>query len=34
MLFFIQSVGGRDVGGHDFNVWKNDFYLFAQRIFQ
>jgi enterochelin esterase-like enzyme len=23
-----------DSGGHDFNVWKNDLYLFAQRIFQ
>ena len=21
-------------GGHDFNVWKNDLYLFSQRIFQ
>jgi len=21
-----------DSGGHDFNVWKNDLYLFAQRI--
>ena len=23
-----------DSGGHDFAVWKNDLYLFAQRIFQ
>lgn len=23
-----------DSGGHDFNVWKNDLYLFAQRLFQ
>ena len=23
-----------DSGGHDFKVWKNDLYLFAQRIFQ
>jgi len=23
-----------DSGGHDFTVWKNDLYLFAQRIFQ
>lgn len=23
-----------DSGGHDFKVWKNDFYYFAQRIFR
>ena len=23
-----------DSGGHDFSVWKNDLYLFAQRIFR
>jgi enterochelin esterase-like enzyme len=23
-----------DGGGHDFNVWKNNLYLFAQRIFK
>jgi enterochelin esterase-like enzyme len=23
-----------DSGGHDFNVWKNDLYLFAQQIFR
>jgi enterochelin esterase-like enzyme len=23
-----------DSGGHDFDVWKNDLYLFAQRIFR
>ena len=23
-----------DSGGHDFTVWRNDLYHFAQRIFQ
>jgi enterochelin esterase-like enzyme len=23
-----------DSGGHDFTVWKNDLYLFAQRLFK
>jgi enterochelin esterase-like enzyme len=23
-----------ETGGHDFNVWKNDLYLFSQRIFR
>ncbi len=23
-----------DYGGHDFSVWKNDLYLFSQRIFR
>lgn len=27
-IFYIEA------GGHDFKVWKNDLYLFAQRLFQ
>lgn len=27
-IFYVEP------GGHDFNVWKNDLYLFAQRIFK
>jgi enterochelin esterase-like enzyme len=30
----VPHVWHLDSGGHDFNVWKNDLYLFSQRIFR
>ena len=29
-----DSIWHVDSGGHNFPVWKNDLYLFAQRIFR
>ncbi len=30
----VKHIWHVDASGHDFNAWKNDLYLFSQRLFR